>query len=107
MTERAGGAATATKAAAKKASVQVTPEAYDRVIMVANHYGMTQRGAASLMLIAGGHFAAGDPGGRDRGQLAAAGRGHARSAGCADVRRRRRVALVGGVAGERNHRGEG
>ena len=51
MTERAGGAATATKAAAKKASVQVTPEAYDRVIMVANHYGMTQRGAASLMLM--------------------------------------------------------
>ena len=50
MTDRASGTATATKPA-KKASVQVTPEAYDRVVMVANHYHMTQRGAASLMLL--------------------------------------------------------
>ena len=51
MTDRASGTATATKPVSKKASVQVTPEAYDRVVMVANHYHMTQRGAASLMLL--------------------------------------------------------
>ena len=36
----------------KKGSVQVTPEAYDRVVEIADHYGMTQRGAAALMLMA-------------------------------------------------------